>query len=492
MSTFTKTLSKKVVSGKSQVLVRANITRKCRPTFKSGIYIKPEHFADGEVIIPKRGKFNVDEIKDAMKSKSEIEAYCSRIDEIILASVHHVKDLNREWILTVMDLDDKGKIHRIDGVITYQSITNAFKQVSSISKKKIFANLSEDLNIYDCIDEYCRLHELADSRVTGYVSAKRILFRFTMFEQMVEGKPGFVFNPETISVEDLTELKSYMLNEGTLVNRFPIVYSKIKESMNLKFPFQRVPRSNVGLENKSENYVIGIMKKLSAVFRWLRESCRVITNDPFAGFEIGTTQYVKRPVYISVDERRMLTNFDLSDDMTLEVQRDIFIFQCLTGCRYGDLQGLKPSNITDGVLEYVAGKSRKYKDPAQPRIPLSKTALALVDRYAGADLQGRLFPFVSMTKYNECLKEIFKKAGLVRNVYVYDTKLNKEVIKPLNEVVSSHLARRTFVGNSYKVTKDPNIVGMMSGHVNGSRAFARYRDIDDEDLREIIDQIDNE
>ena len=52
------------------------------------------------------------------------------------------------------------------------------------------------------------------------------------------------------------------------------------------------------------------------------------------------------------------------------------------------------------------------------------------------------------------------------------------------------MARRTFVGNTYKMTKDPNIIGMMSGHALGSKAFARYRDIDDEDLLEVVEKID--
>ena len=45
----------------------------------------------------------------------------------------------------------------------------------------------------------------------------------------------------------------------------------------------------------------------------------------------------------------------------------------------------------------------------------------------------------------------------------------------INEVASSHLARRCFVGNLYKQVKDPNLVGALSGHKEGSRAFARYR-----------------
>ena len=59
--------------------------------------------------------------------------------------------------------------------------------------------------------------------------------------------------------------------------------------------------------------------------------------------------------------------------------------------------------------------------------------------------------------------------------------------KCIADVASSHLARRTFVGNLYKQVKDPNLVGKLSGHKEGSRAFSRYRDIDDDMVREMTD-----
>jgi hypothetical protein len=44
------------------------------------------------------------------------------------------------------------------------------------------------------------------------------------------------------------------------------------------------------------------------------------------------------------------------------------------------------------------------------------------------------------------------------------------------------MARKTFIGNLYSQVQDPNLIGALSGHVEGSKAFARYRHID-EDLK---------
>ena len=71
-------------------------------------------------------------------------------------------------------------------------------------------------------------------------------------------------------------------------------------------------------------------------------------------------------------------------------------------------------------------------------------------------------------------------AGITRNVTWLNPLTGKEEKKPINELASSHMARRTFVGNLYKQVLDPNIVASMSGHAEGSRAFSRYREIDRE------------
>ena len=62
--------------------------------------------------------------------------------------------------------------------------------------------------------------------------------------------------------------------------------------------------------------------------------------------------------------------------------------------------------------------------------------------------------------------------------------------RPINEIASSHLARRTFIGKLYKKVKDPNLVGSLSGHKEGSKAFARYRDIDEDMKKGLVNLLD--
>ncbi len=98
----------------------------------------------------------------------------------------------------------------------------------------------------------------------------------------------------------------------------------------------------------------------------------------------------------------------------------------------------------------------------------------------------RLLPFISEQKYNDAIKDIFRIAGVIRPVTVINLRTGKEEKRPICDVASSHLARRTFVGNLYKQAKDLNLVCALSGHTAGSKAVARYYNVDEDMRRDLV------
>ena len=80
-------------------------------------------------------------------------------------------------------------------------------------------------------------------------------------------------------------------------------------------------------------------------------------------------------------------------------------------------------------------------------------------------------------------------AHLDRKVPILNLLTRQNEMRPIYEVATSHAARRTFIGNLYKQVQDPNLISSMSGHANGSQAFARYRTIDDDIKRGLVDLI---
>jgi integrase len=177
---------------------------------------------------------------------------------------------------------------------------------------------------------------------------------------------------------------------------------------------------------------------------------------------------------------------DLKKRPPLAVQRDIFVFQCLIGCRVGDLYKMTKDNVMNGAIEYVPRKTKEGR-PITVRVPLNATALEILNRYPEGP---KLLPYISEQKYNASIKDMFRLAGLTRMVTVINPTTREEEKRPLNDLASSHLARRCFVGNLYKQVKDPNLVGSLSGHKEGSKAFARYREIDEDMKKELIKMLD--
>ena len=181
------------------------------------------------------------------------------------------------------------------------------------------------------------------------------------------------------------------------------------------------------------------------------------------------------PFFLTQEERdRVATYPELTTAKA--VQRDIFIFQCHTGCRVSDLYALTENNIKDGWLVYSPQKTSRDSGRVV-EVPLSQTAQDIVARYHGVDLQGRLFPFIADIHYNRAIREVLRAVGIDRPIMWRNPKTGQSKPRPLYEVASSHLARRTFSQIAYASTSDKRLVASMTGHSENSRAFNRYSEI---------------
>ena len=231
--------------------------------------------------------------------------------------------------------------------------------------------------------------------------------------------------------------------------------------------------------------VINIMNLFCTFLHWCKKM-RYSDNEVYALYGCKEPTYGD-PFFLTSEERNILYDADLNDNPKLAVIRDIFVFHCYVGCRVGDLYRLTRDNIKDGFLEYMPQKTKKC-EAKTVRVPLHEKALKILERYdANAD---RLFPFRQIHTYNLGIRELLKRCGIDRMVTILDTHGYNTVQKPLYEVATSHTARKTFVGNLYRQVPDPNLIASMSGHVEGSRAFSRYRTIDDDMKRRLVDMID--
>ena len=235
---------------------------------------------------------------------------------------------------------------------------------------------------------------------------------------------------------------------------------------------------------RSNNTIAAKLKKLAAVCNYAVGK-GYMAESPFRNgrYRIQGEVYGD-PVYLNLEERNRLYAFQGLSPAQV-VQRDIFVFQCHIGCRVSDLVELTADNITvDGFVQYIQHKLRKSK-PVVVRVPLSDTALEIIERYRDSERK-QLLPFVHPNKYNEAIHEILRIAGINRIVMIQNPKTLAAEPHPLWEVASSHIARRTFMANMFKATKSERITSAFTGHVNGSRAFSRYTSVDDDMKLEVL------
>lgn len=241
-------------------------------------------------------------------------------------------------------------------------------------------------------------------------------------------------------------------------------------------------KTNKDVKTRSKNTLIDIIKKLKAVLNWAVAK-GLTTNTDYQRYKTGVATY-GTPIYITLEERDKIYHTDFSSSWRLDTYRDMFIFQCLVGCRVSDLFSFTKSNIVGGNLCYIAHKTKEER-PKTIQVPLVPVALEILEKHKNDD-DTLLFDVGLKQDYNEAIKRIFAIAGITRNVVVLNPLTREPETRRICDIASSHLARRTFIGNLYKKVKDPNLVSAFTGHEQGSKAFARYRDIDEEIKKETI------
>jgi site-specific recombinase XerD len=319
---------------------------------------------------------------------------------------------------------------------------------------------------FEAFEECISKRNISDVRKSNFRVVKRALQRYELYRQ--EKQKNFKLSFDTFTTATLDDIVVFLRQEYQLHETHPKLYEQVPES--------RTP------EPRGQNTINGILTKIRTFFIWAVDNEKT-ANNPFRKFSIDECVY-GTPYYITIDERNQLYRADLSTRPSLAKQRDIFVFQCLIGCRVADLYKFTKQNIINGAIEYIARKTKDGR-PVTVRVPLNSIATEILNRYANIEGE-KLLPFISEQKYNKAIKEMFLIAGLTRSVVILDPLTRESVIRPLNEIASSHIARRCFVGNLYKQVKDPNLVGALSGHKEGSKAFARYRDIDEQMKNELV------
>ena len=430
---------------------------------KTNLYVQPEYWdaAKQTVKIPNTRSNTPEKQLLIMKLsalKADLESLSNDIREAYIADGGGKRDLPTEWLSDFI----------ASRILAQERIVAQMEEEETAEEKD-----DSQKEFFDTFEHFVSIQKISISRIRHYNVIIRALKRFAIYSAQ---EVSFA----TLSSDMLRKFSKFLENEHKFVVEGKDGKPRIKDPL-YKAAYKSVPECRFP-KQRGQNSIIGTMSRLHTFVRWSIKR-GYMNRDPYDDYVIGTAIY-GTPFYLTKEERNQLYQAKFPDNPGLDVQRDIFVFQCFIGCRVGDLMKMTKANVINGAIEYVPRKTKEGR-PYTVRVPLSPTALEILERYKDQP-DGRLLPFICEQDYNRDIKKMIKLAGIDRVVTTLNTITREEEKHPIWEVASSHMARRVLVGNLYKEVKDPNLIAKISGHVENSRAFSRYRDIDEEMAKEVI------
>lgn len=335
------------------------------------------------------------------------------------------------------------------------------------------ANFLEDefnkLEIQGEIITIQKLRELLDERLNREEEKGNDFFRY--YEEFIE------------SSKNIRKESTLRYHRSTL--RRLKKFSKSKkmkltfESFNHRFE-QQLKDFLINEYGLANNTVSRYFKSIKVVLNWAVEK-GYNKNLEFRKFK---NKYSDGEIYfLKWDELMNLFELEL-DNPKLRRVRDIFSFGCFTGLRFSDIVNLKQDNVFNDIIEI-----NTIKTNTKTRIPLNKYSSSIYERYK-SDETVSLFPRISNQKMNEYLKGLGKMAGInepVQIIHYSGTKRTDKTV-PKYEVLTSHIARKTFITNAMIRGMSTEVIMDITTH-NSYKTFQRYFKIVDEYKKEQMEKV---
>lgn len=267
-------------------------------------------------------------------------------------------------------------------------------------------------------------------------------------------------------------IKNHLI-DFEIVKKYKLTFSKINERFHTEFTDYCM--NHKGHINNTYARNLGLVKTFMF---WALEN-NYTYSDEFKKFK------KKKKV---ITKQIALTKDILQDIMTkepksikLEKVRDVFIFSCVTGMRFGELKFISKNNVNNNEFTL---KEEKESLKQSRIIPLNEIALFILRKY---DYQ---LPLLSNQKYNEYIKDVFEDAGYTHFVEKNVTR-GKEVLREqmrFCDRISTHSARRTFITMMIREGKSPKLIGKITGQTD-IKTINQYYQVEDFDKQKAVDTV---
>jgi site-specific recombinase XerD len=194
---------------------------------------------------------------------------------------------------------------------------------------------------------------------------------------------------------------------------------------------------------------------------------QIISRNPAAGISIRKPESL--PKYLTLEEVQQLSKTECGN----RAVKDAFLFSCVTGLRYEDVDSLTWDQIRDGALEFT-----QKKTSASERMPLASAALVILEKQGDAKKGIRVkrehepeivFKLPARQTVDKVLKSWGRRAGLPKSI-------------------SFHKARHTFATLALSSGVDIYTTSKLLGHKNLATTSI-YAKVVDEKKKEAVSKL---
>lgn len=361
-----------------------------------------------------------------------------------------VSDLNNElavWTKTIRDTEIllRAKPENKDSGITSSMVTNAIKEKKEASKG--FKKEEPKKYLLDFIK-----NQIEETKAITNIGSRKVYN--TLATHLENFENNVVLKTDKDGEKKLVRISSTKRPKTTLMDAD---YSFMQSFYNYLI-------GHVGHLNTTA------AKQITGLKTFLNKARRTgyNVNATFQDFAIKRDKL--EVIALTPDEFDKIKNMDLSNSPKLDRVRDVFIFGCVTGLRYSDLENLKRDNIKDGFLEITVIKTKQKLS-----VPLTGIAYDILAKY---DTMLKPLPVISNQKMNKYLKDLCEAAEILEPIEIIRFKGAKREMNvyPKHQLISVHTARKTFVTLSLGRGMKAEEIMAITGH-SSYESFKRYLNV---------------
>lgn len=287
---------------------------------------------------------------------------------------------------------------------------------------------------------------------------------------MAEKKEGNEWSEATVKRYD--NIKN-ILKKFEKKKSYTLTFSKIDATFHRKFT----------------NYCMGDLKHINNTYSrnlglfktfmfWAKKE-KYTYNDAFTDFK-KEKRVITKQIALTIDDLNKLMGHEF-ESLRLEKVRDVFVFACVTGMRFGELSLITRSNVSDDCITL---KENKDTEKEAREIPLTSISRYILKKY---DYE---LPLIANQKQNDYIKEVFAELEYTHKVQKVTTKGKENIIEEMifKDRISTHTARRTFITMMKSQGKSDKLIASITGH-SDMKTLNQYYQISDDEKKEAMDDV---